>query len=93
MTVSLQRLITESVRPPRALFLHWPLGHPFGEPDHVAQQRAVCQAALELATTVTEPGTIVAPGWRWRRETYAPGPVDPAGDTSPGDTPAGRAPG
>ena len=70
MTISLQREITARVKPPRALFLHWPLGHPFGEPGRADQQRAVCLAALDLVRTAQEPGAIVDAPWRWRRARY-----------------------
>ncbi len=56
---------------PRALFLKWPLGHPLGEPERPAQQRTVIYLALQVLLTAQEPGFIVEPGLRWRRETYA----------------------
>jgi hypothetical protein len=70
VTLSLQRAITEAVRPPRALFLPWPFGRPFGEPGAREQQLHVLLAALALFDDVREPGTIVAPDWPWRRTRY-----------------------
>jgi D-proline reductase (dithiol) PrdB len=58
------------VRPPRTVFLRWPYGHPFGEPFHVAQQRAVLRSALRALVEIAEPGTIADLPYRWRRETY-----------------------
>ncbi|MCZ7582162.1 MAG: hypothetical protein M5R36_01850 [Deltaproteobacteria bacterium] len=68
----INREIVYRVRPPRAIFLKWPFGHPLGEPDNLPQQRRVLQDALDLAASATEP-TIVELGYRWRRERY----VDP----------------
>ena len=59
------------VKPPRALFLRYPFGHPMGEPFNVPQQRAILAAALDALATVAVPGTIVEPGWAWRRHTFS----------------------
>lgn len=56
---------------PRAVFLKWPLGHPLGEPEQYAQQRTVIFVALQTLLTAEAPGTIVEPGYRWRRQHYA----------------------
>lgn len=64
------REIAEQVKPPRSVHLKWPFGHPLGEPGNRAQQLSVIQYALQTLYTVEEPGTILEPGWRWRRESY-----------------------
>jgi hypothetical protein len=64
------REIAERVRPPRTMHLKWPFGHPLGEPGNRAQQLSVIHYALTALYTVQAPGTILEPGWRWRRETY-----------------------
>jgi D-proline reductase (dithiol) PrdB len=69
--VTLQREVSRRVRPPRALYLRYPFGHPMGEAFAVAQQRAILLAALDGLTRITEPGTILAPGWAWRRHRFA----------------------
>ena len=46
--ISLIRLHTEKVRPPRALWVPFPLGRPFGPPGVPAFQRRVVRAALDL---------------------------------------------
>lgn len=66
----LLRPIAEKVKAPRTLVVRWPFGHPLGEPGNRAQQLTVLHAALSMFTSVTEPGTIVEPGLRWRRERY-----------------------
>jgi D-proline reductase (dithiol) PrdB len=64
------REIAEQVRPPRVVHLKWPFGHPLGEPGNRAQQLSVIHYALTALYITQEPGTILEPGWRWRRETY-----------------------
>ncbi len=70
VSISLVREITMQVRPPRALYLHWPFGHPVGEPFAVAQQRRILRDMLHALETVTEAGSLVELGYRWRRERY-----------------------
>jgi hypothetical protein len=65
------REIAEKVRPPRTVYLKWPFGHPLGEPGNRAQQLSAIHYALRALYTVTEPGTILEPGWAWRRQQYA----------------------
>jgi D-proline reductase (dithiol) PrdB len=64
------REIAEKVRPPRAVHLKWPFGHPLGEPEKPLQQLQVLYCALEALYTIREPGTILDPPWPWRRTTY-----------------------
>jgi D-proline reductase (dithiol) PrdB len=70
VALSIQREFTEKVRPPRALFVRWPYGHPLGEPFNVAQQRWVLCDALRALADIQTPGTIIDLPYRWRR----PGP-------------------
>jgi D-proline reductase (dithiol) PrdB len=69
--ITLQKAVTRKVKPPRALYLRYPFGHPMGEAFAVAQQRAILLAALEGLATLTEPGAILEPGWAWRRHRFA----------------------
>ncbi|PWU25223.1 MAG: hypothetical protein C5B48_02410 [Candidatus Rokuibacteriota bacterium] len=68
--ITLQKEITRQVKPPRALYLRYPFGHPMGEAFAVRQQRAILEAALATLETATAPGTIVEPGWQWRRHRF-----------------------
>jgi hypothetical protein len=68
--ITLQREVTRKVKPPRALFLRYPFGHPMGEAHAVRQQRAILLAALEALETLAKPGAIVEPGWVWRRHRF-----------------------
>ena len=70
VSVSIVKEITLQVRPPRAVFLHWPLGHPLGEPGRPAQQRQVLLDALGLLETATGPGALLEPGYPWKRHRY-----------------------
>jgi D-proline reductase (dithiol) PrdB len=72
VSISLARDLTAAVGVPRAIFLKWPLGHPLGEPERPLQQQNVIHLALCTLLTAAEPGVIVEPGWRWRREEYTP---------------------
>ncbi len=76
--VSLQREITAQVKPPRAVYLRWPFGHPMGEPHRPAQQRQVLLDALDLLASAEAPGVIVDLPYRWRREVYPGEPARPA---------------
>lgn len=68
--VSIVRKYSEAVKPPRTVYLHWPYGHPLGEPGNLPQQRAVLRDALRVLAEAAEPGVIVDLPYRWRRETY-----------------------
>ncbi|HAJ35829.1 MAG TPA: hypothetical protein DCL15_09060 [Chloroflexi bacterium] len=70
VSISLARDLTQAVGVPRAVFLKWPLGHPLGEPEQPPQQRTVMFVALQTLLTAEAPGTIVEPGYRWRRQHY-----------------------
>lgn len=69
--------ITEAVAPPRAAYVHRPLGHQSGRPDDLDDQRALVRAALEAGIAMRRPGEIVRlpfdwqgdPGWAERAYT------------------------
>jgi len=54
-SISLVREQTERIRPPRALWVPFPLGRPLGIPDDVEFQLDVMRAAFALLDTATEP--------------------------------------
>ena len=68
--ISLQKEVTLKVKPPRALFLRYPFGHPLGEAFQVQQQRTILLQALKALETLKEPGTILEPGYTWRRHRF-----------------------
>jgi D-proline reductase (dithiol) PrdB len=70
VSISIVKEITERVRPPRAVFLPWPLGHPMGEPGHAAQQRRVLLDALGLLESAWPPSELLEPGYEWGRHSF-----------------------
>ena len=58
VTVSTGRDITALVRPPRSLFVNFPMGNAFGKPFDSDMQFSILRAALNLAETATEPGVL-----------------------------------
>jgi hypothetical protein len=71
VSVTVARDVTEHVKPPRAVFVPFRMGHHFGVPFHRQVQRQVITSALELVTTATQSGTILDLPLRWadlRRE-------------------------
>ncbi len=91
--VGLVRPHLEKSRPPRAVFVPFQLGRPFGEPNDKAMQRRVLMAALSLlersdGPVILEdfqeeaPGRNDTPGWR---PPFAlPPPARPAADDQAG---------
>ena len=59
ISVSLNRTITERVKPPRALLVGFALGHPMGNPFDEELQRQILFAGLKYLKEIDEPGTIV----------------------------------
>ena len=55
VSISLLREITEKIRPPRALFVPFPLGYPLGEPRNPDLQSRVMRAAFALLTRMDVP--------------------------------------
>ena len=58
ISISLNRAITEKVKPPRALLVAFPLGHPMGNPFDKELQRLILMEGLRYLIKITEPGTI-----------------------------------
>jgi hypothetical protein len=59
ISISLNRRITEKVKPPRALLVDFPLGHPMGNPFEYGLQKKILVEALKQLPVVEEPGTIL----------------------------------
>jgi D-proline reductase (dithiol) PrdB len=79
--------ITRAMGPPRAAFLHAPLGHQTGPPGDPDAQRAIVRAALEAGVSIEGPGEIVDleipwphdPGWEARAYSAEHVETDPNG--------------
>ncbi len=71
MSVTVARDVTEHVKPPRAVFVPFRMGHHFGVPFHVDAQRTIITSALSLIESATHSGQIVDLALKWgdlRRE-------------------------
>ena len=68
VVVALLREQAEKVRPPRALWVPFPLGRPFGAPDDAEQQRRVLRAALALLEAPSGPLLVDFDGAESERE-------------------------
>ncbi|RMG74010.1 MAG: hypothetical protein D6710_02320 [Nitrospirae bacterium] len=70
VSITLSRELTEAVRPPRALYLNWPLGHSLGRPFYREQQMTILMELLIALYTVKEPGEILSPTYDYKQEGY-----------------------
>lgn len=71
MTLSIVREVTEKERPPRAVFVRYPFGHPLGQKGDARGQRRVLLEALKVLKEAQTPGEIVDLPFRWRRTDFA----------------------
>jgi hypothetical protein len=76
VSISILRDVTAKVRPPRAVFLRWPFGHPLGEPGNLAQQFTVLYDSFQFLYTA-KPGELRDLPYGWRRKTYSVPPAWP----------------
>jgi D-proline reductase (dithiol) PrdB len=56
---------TQSVNPPRAAFLNFPLGDQAGKPHQPELQRQIVRDAMKAFETIDRPGTIVQLPYIW----------------------------
>ena len=63
--VSTGRDLTALVKPPRSVFVNFPMGNPFGPANDPDQQRRILLDALQLAVDATEPGALLDLDYRW----------------------------
>ena len=59
LTMTVGRDITEHVRPPRAVFVDYPMGNEIGRPGNVEEQRRIVRGAFAALGAMKEPGNIV----------------------------------
>ena len=57
--------ITRAVKPPRSVFVNFPLGHQTGRPDDPVLQRGILVDALAAAESMTTPGEVVELPYVW----------------------------
>jgi hypothetical protein len=60
--------ITNAVRPPRAAFLDYPLGHTTGKPGEPELQRRILLEALDAFASLSSPGTVKTLPFRWSED-------------------------
>ena len=60
--------IVQSVNPPRAAFLDYPLGHTAGRPGDPAEQYAVTRQAVACLETITTPRSIETLPFQWAQD-------------------------
>lgn len=70
--LSINLSISERIGAPRSVFVRFPHGASFGEPGAVDQQRTVLRDLFWALQDTDQPGTVVEPGYRWRRTSYEP---------------------
>lgn len=79
VTVSTGRDITALVRPPRSLFVNFPMGNNFGRAGDKALQTQILRQALDFAVSAEEPGLLVDLEHDWGEDfEYFAGPTDEA---------------
>jgi D-proline reductase (dithiol) PrdB len=71
-TVSLSMVpyVTYGVRVPRALYLRFPYGNPFGEPSQIETQTTILYAALRWLHDAERPNQPVRLDVKWRRSRF-----------------------
>ena len=60
--------ITAAVRPPRAVYLDFPLGHTAGKAHDPALQRRVLRDTLDALVAIDAPGTVRRLLYRWAED-------------------------
>jgi D-proline reductase (dithiol) PrdB len=64
ISISLNRTITLKVKPPRAIYPGFMLGHPMGRPHDIEFQCRVIKDVLQKLYTMKEPGTLLGIDYR-----------------------------
>ena len=59
ISISLSKDITRKLRPPRALFTGFPLGHPIGFPGQSIRQLRLLRLLLKYLKEIGAPGTLI----------------------------------
>lgn len=65
-SVCMRPEISLAMKVPRAAYVRFPLGNPFGEPHRPDQQRRILEDLFELLEDSEEPQVVEKP-YRWRR--------------------------
>jgi D-proline reductase (dithiol) PrdB len=65
VVVATGRDITAQVRPPRSVFVNFPMGNPFGKPFDKVQQRAILLDALGALESIKRGGEMIDLPYQW----------------------------
>jgi len=65
ISISAARDITQAVKPPRSVFLNFPMGRQTGKPFDKALQTRILKDAFNALKTITVPGAIVDLPYEW----------------------------
>jgi len=65
VVVSTGRDLSAQVRPPRAVFVNFPMGNPFGKPSDSHQQRTILLDALHALDSIHEGGAMLDLPYEW----------------------------
>ena len=65
VVVSTGRDLSEQVKPPRTVFVNFPMGNPFGKPFDRVQQRKILLDALHTFESVKMGGEIINLPYEW----------------------------
>ncbi len=60
--------ITRLVKPPRSVFVNFPLGHQTGKKFEPDLQKSILRDALNALHTIVEPGTILELPYKWAED-------------------------
>lgn len=63
--ISTGRDLTALVKPPRSLFVNFPMGNPFGKVGDAKMQARVLRMALELVGSAKEGGVLIDAPLEW----------------------------
>ncbi len=63
--VSTGRDLTVQVKPPRTVFVNFPMGNPFGRPGDRKMQRAILLDALSALETLNSGGALIDLPYEW----------------------------
>ncbi len=66
VSVSMRPEISLGMKTPRAAYVRFPLGNPFGEPNRPDQHRRILEDLFELVENSDAPQVVELP-YRWRR--------------------------
>ena len=62
--------ITQSVKPPRSVFVNYPLGHQTGKPHEPELQRSIIRDAFRSLTTMDEAASVVSLPYIWDEQDH-----------------------